>query len=119
MRVEIISIISRNKVFVKSAVGEFPVEWYGETPKIENHYEIELGIDQQISSYEINISGDETIVNYSDQKITIAAVIESEDDDGVAYVRFDNDLVMLNLGKTGFVGKKIRFTVENIKAYTI
>jgi len=106
-------------VLVRSDYGDFIVEWHGNQPQVGKYYEIELGIDEKITDYKFSDCRDDKILNFNGLKIRINAVIESQDRDGVAYLRIGNDLLLLDLEEFSLVGKRIQIEIKKIKAYPI
>lgn len=115
----IVKSVSNKFVLVECKYGQFTVEWNGNNPKVKKQYEIELDIGQEIEVEKLKKLDNYKIQNLRNGKIEINGEVEDEDEDGVAYFRFANDLLMIDIGENGYSGLKIKIIASKIVAYPL
>jgi hypothetical protein len=108
MKIQILSIrIAGEDMFVtfESSVGLGCAKWGNRTYPVEKcWYDVEIDIDKKISAVPIysHVESESQIVIHGN-KILMSGVIESIEDDGIAYLRLCKDgLLMIELDNQGF-----------------
>ena len=112
MKVKIDNVNKNEKhimVFCSSSVGDFMVEWIGDSPMIKKEYDIEFDIPEKLKWREDIILSNVDIGIYStNNHVKIVAEFESLDEDGYTTVRVGDDIIsVMSEGKPYNLGDRI------------